>query len=135
MRKNVGQQDANWRIGTGIFALLWASRRKAGRMAKAAAGLYGLVALAEGITRYDPLMEALGCSTNDEEGNCSPPSCVKSDIADVGAAIGRTIFQLGNLVSQHMPRRQPRSMWGVAQGVTIAPESNNWKWDELDDAE
>lgn len=138
MRKNIGRQDAYWRVGTGVLALLWASRRQRNRLAKATVGLYGLVALAQGVTRYDPIMEALGLSTNEEDNTNGVSATAQGDGASEAggaAAAGRTILKLGNLVIQHLPRRAPKSLWGVAQGATMAPESNSWSWDELGDTE
>ncbi len=149
MQRNVGAQDAYWRIGTGIAALWWASRRKRSRLAKVTAGIYGLVVLAEGVTRYDPLLDALGLSTagvDDNRGKWTPATEEEDGdgASEAGGAAppARTLLRVGRLALQSLPRRRPRTLWGVAQDgkgteytAPVAAESNNWSWDELEDME
>lgn len=68
MRKNIGTVDAYMRIACGLYGLVWSATRIAKRPKSIC---YCLIAIssamkvAEGITRYCPMLAMLGKNTND----------------------------------------------------------------------
>lgn len=60
--KNVGTIDAYVRLTLGLAALTWATTGKLGKWTGWVT-LLGAMKVAEGVTRYSPLLAALGTST------------------------------------------------------------------------
>lgn len=68
MRKNVGTWDAIMRITVGLFGLAWSTSRMARHPYRGFPVLVAMLSgmkVAEGITRFCPMLHLLGTRTND----------------------------------------------------------------------
>lgn len=66
MKKNVGTLDALFRISSGLFGLGWSTSRMTRfpyRGTYILVGMVSAMSVAEGITRYCPMLDMIGVST------------------------------------------------------------------------
>lgn len=120
MMENVGTRDALMRISVGVLLVAWSASRQRWSWTSALSAAYGATKVAEGITRYCPLLAVFGLTTRDE-----------TDAAPIA--------KLAGIEWRQMPRPSGiRTLWGVRQDpegeerLCTAPDAvdtKGWHWE------
>lgn len=72
MKKNVGRMDAYARIACGVFGVAWGTARMVRKPRQAGpvmVTMMSAIKVAEGITRFCPMLYAMGIDTLDKKNN------------------------------------------------------------------